>query len=99
MNGLARLLFAARAKGPCGKSERRQGVPCHLALRAARFFDRSSLAQVARAKSPSDLRRLDEAEKSLRYFYKEFLRHHTSLEFRSSVCQLEALLIDPAREN
>ena len=45
MNGLARLLFAARAsEGPCAESERRQGVPCHLALRAARFFDRSALA-------------------------------------------------------
>ena len=64
-------------KGPGLENERRQGGPCHLALRAARFFDRSAFAQVARAKSPSDLRRLDEAEKSLRYYYKEFLGHHT----------------------
>ncbi len=65
-------------EGPCAKSEHSQGVHATSPYGPARFFDRSALAQVARAKSPSDLRRLDKADKSLRYVYKEFLLHHTS---------------------
>ena len=79
MDGLARLLFAYGPSGPCAKSERRQGIPCHLARRAARFFARSAFATVARAKSPSDYCRLEEEEKSLQHYFKEFLWHHTSL--------------------